>query len=52
MVFDTQTKISHVYSISYEFFWNTTAAQFRDKMLKEYQSFGMTPVFQKQITAD
>jgi len=37
--FDTQTKLAMYIPNSYEFFWNTTAAQFRDKMLKEYQSF-------------
>jgi UPF0755 protein len=26
---------------TYEFYWNTTADKFRDKMIKEYRNFGI-----------
>lgn len=37
--FDNRTKLAMYVPNSYEFFWNTSAEQFRDKMLKEYQRF-------------
>jgi UPF0755 protein len=33
---------------TYEFYWNTTADKFRDKMIKEYRNFGIKNVLQKQ----
>ena len=37
--FTNQTVLNMYVPNSYEFFWNTSAEGFRDKMLKEYQSF-------------
>ena len=37
--FDEQTKLAMYIPNSYEFFWNTTAENFRDRMLKEYKRF-------------
>jgi UPF0755 protein len=31
---------------TYEFYWNTTADKFRDKMIKEYRNFGIKNVLQ------
>jgi UPF0755 protein len=33
---------------TYEFYWNTTADKFRDKMIKEYRNFWIKNVLQKQ----
>jgi UPF0755 protein len=37
--FDDQTKLAMYIPNSYEFFWNTSADKFRDRMLKEYTRF-------------
>lgn len=37
--FNTDTKLAMYIPNSYEFFWNTSAPKFRDRMLKEYKSF-------------
>lgn len=37
--FTADTKLAMYIPNSYEFFWNTSATQFRDRMLKEYQRF-------------
>lgn len=37
--FDENNAITPYLPNTYEFFWNTTAEQFRDRMLKEYQRF-------------
>lgn len=37
--FNTNTKLAMYIPNSYEFFWNTSANKFRDRMLKEYNSF-------------
>lgn len=37
--FDEDTKLSVYVPNSYEFFWNTSAQEFRDRMFKEYQRF-------------
>lgn len=37
--FTTQTALGMYLPNSYEFFWNTSAAQFRDRMLAEYERF-------------
>ncbi len=37
--FNTRTAIGMYIPNSYEFFWNTSAEQFRDRMLKEYHRF-------------
>lgn len=37
--FNDDTKLAMYIPNSYEFFWNTTAEKFRDRMLKEYQRF-------------
>ena len=37
--FNTRTAIGMYIPNSYEFFWNTSAEQFRDRMLKEYNRF-------------
>ena len=37
--FNDDTKLSMYVPNSYEFFWNTTANDFRDRMLKEYKRF-------------
>lgn len=37
--FNDDTKLSMYLPNSYEFFWNTSAAEFRDRMLKEYKAF-------------
>jgi len=37
--FNSDTKLSVYIPNSYEFFWNTSAEKFRDRMLKEYQRF-------------
>ena len=37
--FDPKTALGMYIPNSYEFFWNTSAEQFRDKMLKEYHRF-------------
>ena len=37
--FNTDTKLAMYIPNSYEFFWNISAAKFRDKMLQEYKSF-------------
>lgn len=37
--FTTQTALGMYLPNSYEFFWNTSAAQFRDRMLVEYERF-------------
>ncbi len=37
--FNSDTKLAMYIPNSYEFFWNTTAEKFRDRMLKEYQRF-------------
>ena len=37
--FNDDTKLAMYLPNSYEFFWNTTAEKFRDRMLKEYQRF-------------
>lgn len=37
--FDDETKLSMFLPNSYEFFWNTSAEEFRDRMLKEYKAF-------------
>ncbi|MBT8183308.1 MAG: endolytic transglycosylase MltG [Eudoraea sp.] len=36
---DDNTKLAVYLPNSYEFFWNTRAAEFRDRMLKEYNKF-------------
>jgi UPF0755 protein len=33
---------------TYEFYWNTTADKFRDKMIKEYRNFGIKNVQKQQ----
>jgi len=40
--FDSDTKLSMYLPNTYEFFWNTTADGFRDRMLKEYNRFWNT----------
>lgn len=37
--FNTNTKLAMYIPNSYEFFWNTSASKFRDRMLKEYHRF-------------
>lgn len=37
--FNSNTSIAMYVPNSYEFYWNTSAEQFRDKMLKEYHTF-------------
>lgn len=37
--FEDQTALGMYIPNSYEFFWNTSAEQFRDRMLKEFQRF-------------
>lgn len=37
--FNTETKLALYIPNSYEFFWNTSAIKFRDRMLKEYKRF-------------
>lgn len=37
--FNEHTKLAMYLPNSYEFFWNTSAEQFRNRMLKEYQRF-------------
>ena len=37
--FDQNTAIAMYIPNSYEFYWNTSATQFRDKMVKEYNKF-------------
>ncbi|KAA2216870.1 MULTISPECIES: endolytic transglycosylase MltG [Maribacter] len=37
--FDQESKLALYIPNSYEFFWNTSAEEFRDRMLKEYQRF-------------
>ncbi|MGB7394559.1 MAG: endolytic transglycosylase MltG [Pricia sp.] len=37
--FDADTKLAMYVPNSYEFFWNTSAEAFRDRMLKEYNRF-------------
>jgi UPF0755 protein len=37
--FESKTALGMYIPNSYEFFWNTSAEQFRDRMLKEYQRF-------------
>ncbi len=37
--FDANTAIAMYIPNSYEFYWNTSATQFRDKMVKEYKKF-------------
>ena len=37
--FDSDTSLAMYISNSYEFFWNTSAEQFRNRMLKEYKRF-------------
>lgn len=37
--FDADSKLGMYLPNTYEFFWNTNAEAFRDRMLKEYQSF-------------
>lgn len=37
--FNQETKLAMYIPNSYEFFWNTSADKFRDRMLKEYQRF-------------
>ena len=37
--FDSATQLAMYIPNSYEFFWNTSATKFRDRMLKEYQRF-------------
>ena len=37
--FDEDTKLTMYVPNSYEFFWNTSATEFRDRMLKEYDRF-------------
>jgi len=37
--FDANTAIAMYIPNSYEFYWNTSATQFRDKMIKEYKKF-------------
>lgn len=40
--FETKTALGMYIPNSYEFFWNTSAEQFRDRMLKEYHRFWNT----------
>ena len=37
--FDSQTAIAMYIPNSYDFYWNTDAEKFRDKMLTEYKKF-------------
>lgn len=37
--FDEATKLAMYLPNTYEFFWNTSATEFRDRMLQEYQRF-------------
>ena len=37
--FDANTAIAMYIPNSYEFYWNTSATQFRDKMIKEYKKY-------------
>lgn len=37
--FNDDTKLSMYLPNSYEFFWNTSGTEFRDRMLKEYKAF-------------
>lgn len=45
--FDEDTKLSMYLPNSYEFFWNTSAEAFRDRMLKEYKAFWNSSRLQK-----
>ncbi len=45
--FDKNTGLSMYIPNSYEFFWNTSASQFRERMLKEYKRFWNTDRLQK-----
>lgn len=40
--FDEETALSMYIPNTYEFFWNTTAEDFRDRMLKEYKAYWNT----------
>lgn len=48
--FNDANKLSPYIPNSYEFFWNTSAADFRDRMLKEYQRFWTDARIQKAKT--
>lgn len=45
--FDEDTKLGMYLPNTYEFFWNTTAEEFRDRMLKEYQRYWTEERLQK-----
>ena len=45
--FEDQTALGMYIPNSYEFFWNTSAEQFRDRMLKEFQRFWNTSRIEK-----
>jgi UPF0755 protein len=45
--FDEHTKLAMYLPNSYEFFWNTSAAKFRDRMLEEYKRFWNAQRMQK-----
>lgn len=48
--FNEANKLSPYIPNSYEFFWNTSAADFRDRMLKEYHRFWTEARIQKAKT--
>ncbi|MEW2922333.1 endolytic transglycosylase MltG [Muricauda sp. ANG21] len=45
--FDEDTKLGMYLPNTYEFFWNTSAEEFRDRMLKEYQRYWTEERLQK-----
>lgn len=45
--FDEHTRLSMYIPNSYEFFWNTSAVEFRERMLTEYKRFWNTDRMQK-----
>ena len=45
--FDSKTVLGMYIPNTYEFFWNTSAEQFRDRMLKEYKAFWNTSRMEK-----
>ncbi len=50
--FDTKNRLAMYIPNSYEFFWNTSADKFRDRMLKEYRRFWNGDRLKKAKTLD
>jgi len=48
--FTSETRLGMYIPNSYEFFWNTSAEQFRNRMLKEYNKFWNEPRLKKAST--